>query len=172
MQNQFFSKMSIRVEKTLLRWASGITNCGLASNLSMGAPEIFAWILQPSLCMHSDTEAVLTKDLRSISARLGQSSHWSPKEPNFFFKNEHQGWKTLLKWASGMINDGVPPFPWLGTPENFAWMAPPSLCMLSDTVAVPTKISVVISTEIKPKSHFLPQISKFFGNEHQGWSIW
>ena len=81
-----FSKMSIRAEKTLSKWASGITNCGLASNLSMGAPEIFAWILQPSLCMLSDTEAVLTKDLRSISARLGQSSHWSPKEPKFFSK--------------------------------------------------------------------------------------
>ena len=112
-------------------------NGGLASNLSMGAPEIFAWILQPSLCMLSDTEAVLTKDLRSISARLGQSSHWSPKEPNFFSKmsirdekhywNEHQGW-SMMECLHSLDWEPLKPLPECSHPpcacSQILWLCP------------------------------------------------
>ena len=88
-------------------------NGGLAPILSMGAPEIFAWQVPPSLCTLSDTKAVPSRDFRALSAKLVQKIQPSPCKTNFFLKwasglrkhyqNEHQGllivdWLRTFQW--------------------------------------------------------------------------
>ena len=66
-------------------------------SLDWEPPEIFAEKLPFSLCMLSDSVAVLSTDFNTISAKVWKSTQFLPGKPNFFLKMNIREEKSIAK---------------------------------------------------------------------------